>query len=155
MAALGYGFHQMSTERAVRAATASTAGSMPRASAGGSKAARASTADGSSHHALRGRCRLKRILAPDYGEDDPGGSGFALSYGERISTSARAEFGARFEHALDLGEATRLNLDARLAYAHDWIGDPALTASFQSLPGASFTVNGAAPPRNRARLSWR
>ena len=41
---------------------------------------------------------------------------------------------------------TRLQLDARLAYAHDWIDDPALAASFQSLPGASFTVNGAAPP---------
>jgi uncharacterized protein with beta-barrel porin domain len=31
-----------------------------------------------------------------------------------------------------------------------WVSNPALDASFESLPGASFTVNGAAEPRNSA-----
>lgn len=33
------------------------------------------------------------------------------------------------------------------------MSDPALTAAFQTLPGASFIVNGAAPVPNSALLS--
>jgi len=33
------------------------------------------------------------------------------------------------------------------------VTNPALGAVFQSLPGASFTVNGAAPPHNSALAS--
>ena len=41
----------------------------------------------------------------------------------------------------------------RVAWAHDWVSNPALGATFKSLPGASFTVNGAAPPPNSALAS--
>jgi len=41
-------------------------------------------------------------------------------------------------------------LRARLAWAHDWISNPTLNAVFESLPGAGFTVNGAAPAKDRA-----
>jgi uncharacterized protein with beta-barrel porin domain len=44
-------------------------------------------------------------------------------------------------------------LRARLAWAHDWITDPALAAVFQALPGASFIVNGATPAKNSALVS--
>jgi uncharacterized protein with beta-barrel porin domain len=40
-----------------------------------------------------------------------------------------------------------------LAWAHDWVTNPALDAVFQSLPGASFVVNGATPPANSALVS--
>ena len=43
-----------------------------------------------------------------------------------------------------------LVLRGRLAWAHDWVSNPALSAAFQALPGASFTVNGAALPQNSA-----
>jgi autotransporter-associated beta strand protein len=146
MAALAYGFHRMSTERLVPGGDLLTSDFDAQSLSGRIESgARFKTRTGSfitPYAALQAQA----YLVPDYGEDDPGGSGFALSYGERFSTSTRAEFGARFDHLLNIGDATRLNLGARLAYAHDWIGDPALTASFQSLPGASFTVNGAAPP---------
>ena len=46
-----------------------------------------------------------------------------------------------------------LALRARAAWAHDWITNPALDAVFQSLPGASFIVNGATPPKNSALAS--
>ena len=46
-----------------------------------------------------------------------------------------------------------LILRARVAWAHDWVSNPALGAVFQSLPGASFIVNGAAPPQNSALAS--
>ena len=43
-----------------------------------------------------------------------------------------------------------LILRGRLAWAHDWISNPALAAAFQTLPGTSFIVNGAAPPKDNA-----
>jgi outer membrane autotransporter protein len=146
MAALVYGFHQMSTERIVPGGDLLTAG-FDAQSLGGriESGARFKTRMGgviTPYAALQ----AQGYLVPGYGEDDPGGSGFALSYGQRFSTFTRAELGSRFDHALGIGDGARLNLSARLAYAHDWIGDAALTANFQSLPGASFIVNGATPP---------
>jgi uncharacterized protein with beta-barrel porin domain len=43
-----------------------------------------------------------------------------------------------------------LILRARAAWAHDWLSNSSLTAVFQALPGASFIVNGATPPRDSA-----
>ena len=43
-----------------------------------------------------------------------------------------------------------LALRGRLAWAHDWVSDPSLTAAFQALPGTSFIVNGARPAKNSA-----
>jgi uncharacterized protein with beta-barrel porin domain len=42
----------------------------------------------------------------------------------------------------------------RLAWAHDWVTNPALTATFQALPGASFVVSGAAPRHDSALLTF-
>jgi len=39
---------------------------------------------------------------------------------------------------------------ARVAWAHDGMSDPTLAAAFQTLPGASFIVNGATPAKNSA-----
>jgi hypothetical protein len=44
-------------------------------------------------------------------------------------------------------------LRARVAWAHDWVSNPTLSAVFQTLPGASFIVNGAAAPKNPALAS--
>jgi uncharacterized protein with beta-barrel porin domain len=46
-----------------------------------------------------------------------------------------------------------LVLRGKLAWAHDWITDPSLTAVFQALPGASFVVNGAIPASDAALTS--
>jgi uncharacterized protein with beta-barrel porin domain len=46
-----------------------------------------------------------------------------------------------------------LTMRARVAWAHDWISDPTLAALFQTLPGASFVVNGATPAKNSALTS--
>ena len=40
-----------------------------------------------------------------------------------------------------------------VAWAHDWVSDPTLAAVFQTLPGASFIVNGATPAKNSALAS--
>jgi uncharacterized protein with beta-barrel porin domain len=36
---------------------------------------------------------------------------------------------------------------------YDWVSDPTLAALFQTLPGASFVVNGATPAKNSALTS--
>ena len=41
----------------------------------------------------------------------------------------------------------------KVARAHDWIIDPNLLPAFEVLPGASFTVQGAAPVRSSALTS--
>jgi uncharacterized protein with beta-barrel porin domain len=46
-----------------------------------------------------------------------------------------------------------LILRARAAWAHDWVTDPSLLATFQTLPGASFIVNGASAAKNSALAS--
>jgi uncharacterized protein with beta-barrel porin domain len=39
-------------------------------------------------------------------------------------------------------------LRGRVAWAHDWVSDPTLVPLFQTLPGASFIVNGALPVKD-------
>ncbi len=46
-----------------------------------------------------------------------------------------------------------LTLKAKTAWAHDWDTDRAATATFQTLPGATFNVSGAQPAADAALLS--
>jgi uncharacterized protein with beta-barrel porin domain len=86
---------------------------------------------------------------PSYSETDLTGGGFGLSYAAMNATDTRTELGARFDdHQMVNGMP--LILRARAAWAHDWVSNPALGAVFEALPGANFTVNGAAPPANSA-----
>jgi autotransporter-associated beta strand protein len=89
---------------------------------------------------------------PSYSETDITAGGFGLTYNAMNATDARGELGARFDD-LTVLNAMPLVLRARLAWAHDWISNPALGAVFQALPGASFIVNGAAPPKDSALAS--
>jgi uncharacterized protein with beta-barrel porin domain len=43
-----------------------------------------------------------------------------------------------------------LTLRGRAAWAHDFKAERSIAATFQSLPGASFVVNGAAPAHDAA-----
>jgi uncharacterized protein with beta-barrel porin domain len=44
-------------------------------------------------------------------------------------------------------------LRGRAAWAHDFNTDRAITPAFQTLPGASFVVNGAAPAHDSALVT--
>jgi outer membrane autotransporter protein len=90
---------------------------------------------------------------PDYSESDLTGGGFALAYNARTASDTRSELGARFDRLLLLNPDAALTMRARIAWAHDWISDPTLAALFQTLPGASFVVNGATPAKNSALAS--
>jgi uncharacterized protein with beta-barrel porin domain len=87
---------------------------------------------------------------PNYSEADLTGGGLGLSYASMNATDTRSELGARFDN-LQIVDSMPLVLRGRLAWAHDWFTNAtALNAVFQTLPGSSFTVNGAAPPKNSA-----
>jgi autotransporter-associated beta strand protein len=90
---------------------------------------------------------------PGYTETDLNGGGFALGFNSRNATDTRSELGGRFDRRLLLNPEAALTLRARVAWAHDWISDPTLAAVFQTLPGASFIVNGATPAKNSALAS--
>jgi hypothetical protein len=89
---------------------------------------------------------------PTYSETDLAGGGLGLTYNAMTANDSRTELGARFEDLTLMGSMP-LVLHTRFAWAHDWVTNPALDATFQSLPGTSFVVNGAAPPSNSALAS--
>lgn len=86
---------------------------------------------------------------PNYSETDVTGGGFGLNYAAMSATDTRTELGARFDDPAVVGGIPVL-LRGRLAWAHDFVSDPGLSAVFQSLPGSSFTVNGAPIPHDSA-----
>ncbi|MEA2961749.1 MAG: hypothetical protein QOI46_1847, partial [Alphaproteobacteria bacterium] len=97
--------------------------------------------------------QAQSFRTPGYSEVDVNGGGFGLAYNSRTGTDTRSEIGSRFDHVAAFNRDAVLTLRARLAWAHDWVSDPALGAVFQALPGASFIVNGAAPAKNSALAS--
>jgi fibronectin-binding autotransporter adhesin len=87
---------------------------------------------------------------PAYAEGVLSGSDiFALNYASKAVTATRSELGWRTDKSYAVGEAA-LVLRSRLAWAHDFNPDRSIAASFQTLPGASFVVNGAAQARDAA-----
>jgi len=68
------------------------------------------------------------------------------------ATDVRTELGARFD-APTLLYGKPLILFGRVAWAHDFVSNPALSAAFEALPGSSFTVFGAPIPHDSALTS--
>jgi len=89
---------------------------------------------------------------PSYSETDLSGGGLGLSFNAMNGSDTRSELGTRFADMTAVN-GMPLILRARLAWAHDWVDNPALNAVFQSLPGASFVVNGASIPADSALAS--
>lgn len=87
-----------------------------------------------------------------FSETDVTGGGFGLSYAPMRASDVRSELGLRLEDPTMLA-GRPLILRARVAYAHDTVGNPAFSAAFQALPGASFIVNGAPIPKDSALTS--
>jgi uncharacterized protein with beta-barrel porin domain len=80
---------------------------------------------------------------PAYAEQAIAGTNnFALAYGAKSVTDPRSELGFRADKSYVMQDGV-LTLRGRLAWAHDYDPDRAIGATFQTLPGASFVVNGA------------
>jgi len=81
-----------------------------------------------------------------------GTNNFALGYGAHDATDARTELGIRTDKSFALADGI-LTLRGRVAWAHDYDPDRSIGATFQTLPGASFTVSGAAQAADSALTS--
>ena len=87
---------------------------------------------------------------PSYAETVvAGANSFALGYAAKSVTATRSELGLRSDKSFAMEQAI-LTLRGRVAWAHDFNPDRTIAATFQSLPGASFVVNGAAQARDTA-----
>jgi autotransporter-associated beta strand protein len=87
---------------------------------------------------------------PAYSEQAIVGSNqFALAYNAKDVTDARSELGIRTDKSFAMQGAI-LTLRGRFAWAHDFDPDRSIAATFQTLPGAGFVVNGAAQARDSA-----
>jgi T5SS/PEP-CTERM-associated repeat protein len=153
-AALGYSWQDASTDRTVTTAGTDMlhASFHPQALTARLEAGRgfATPAVGVTPYA---GLQSTTFVLPSYGETATSGSNqFALSYSSHNVTATRAELGARFDKVYAVQGAV-LTLKARTAWAHDWNTARSATASFQTLPGASFIVNGAQPSANAALVS--
>jgi uncharacterized protein with beta-barrel porin domain len=78
-----------------------------------------------------------------------GSNNFALAYGSKSVTDTRSELGIRTDKSFALSNAI-LTLRGRFAWAHDYDPDRTIAATFQTLPGATFVVNGAAQAHDSA-----
>jgi uncharacterized protein with beta-barrel porin domain len=80
---------------------------------------------------------------PAYSEQAISGANtFALSYGAKNVTASRSELGLRADRSFAVQDAV-LTLRGRFAWAHDFNTGRNIAATFQTLPTASFVVNGA------------
>jgi T5SS/PEP-CTERM-associated repeat protein/autotransporter-associated beta strand protein len=71
-----------------------------------------------------------------------GANTFALAYDSRSVTNTRSELGLRTDKSFAMQNGI-FTLRGRAAWAHDFNADRSIGATFQTLPGASFVVNGA------------
>jgi autotransporter-associated beta strand protein len=87
---------------------------------------------------------------PAYAEQALSGANtFALSYGAKSVTATRSELGLRTDKSWAMTDAI-FTLRGRVAWAHDFNTDRNIAATFQTLPGASFVVDGAAQAHDAA-----
>jgi T5SS/PEP-CTERM-associated repeat protein len=142
-----YAWHWMETERTVTISDAETldaefdASNLAGRIEGGHRFGAEGALGFTPYAALQGQA----VYMPDYEED---GGDFAVAYDEEAATAVRSELGLR----LDLTHDTR-RLHAGLAWAHAWRSDADISASFVSLRGTSFIVNGADAPEDVALVS--
>jgi autotransporter-associated beta strand protein len=90
---------------------------------------------------------------PAYAEQAIAGANtFAFSYASKSVTDTRSELGLRTDKSFATLNGI-FTLRGRAAWAHDFNTDRAITPTFQTLPGASFVVNGAAPAHDSALVT--
>jgi uncharacterized protein with beta-barrel porin domain len=90
---------------------------------------------------------------PAYAEQAIAGANtFALSYMAKSVTDTRSELGLRSDKSFAMQNGI-FTLRGRAAWAHDFNPDRSIGATFQTLPGASFVVNGAAHAADSALVT--
>ena len=148
--ALAYNFHDVTTNRTVTIAGTDMLTSRFQANGVGARL------EGGYRYAMPwvgitpyAAAQVQSIALPSRGETATSGSNqFALNFASQTATTTRTELGAWLDHTTLLDRGASLTLYTKLAWAHDFGDTPSASAIFQSLPGSSFVVNGAAPARD-------
>ena len=90
---------------------------------------------------------------PAYAESVLSGANtFALGYGSKSVTDPCSELGLRADKSWAMQDGI-LTMRGRVAWAHDFNPDRNISATFQTLPGASFVVNGAGQASDSALVT--
>jgi len=90
---------------------------------------------------------------PAYAEQAVSGTNtFALTYGSKSVTASRSELGLRSDKSFAMADGI-FTLRGRAAWAHDFNTDRNIGATFQTVPGASFVVGGAAQASDSALVT--
>jgi len=90
---------------------------------------------------------------PAYAEQVLSGANtFALNYAANDVTASRSELGVRTDKSFAMQNGV-FTLRGRAAWAHNFNIDRSITPVFQTLPGASFVVNGAAQAHDAALVT--
>jgi uncharacterized protein with beta-barrel porin domain len=97
--------------------------------------------------------QVTSFFLPGYAEQLVAGvNTFALTYAEKDVTASRTELGLRGDTSFTAVDAV-VTLRGRAAWAHNFNTDRSISALFQSIPAAGFTVFGASPAQNSALVS--
>jgi outer membrane autotransporter protein len=98
--------------------------------------------------------QVQSVHTPAYAEAAIFGSNqFALGYQAQTTIDTRSELGGWADTRMLLANGTSLTLRGRAAWVHDYDPGRRINALFQTLPAASFTVDGARAPEDAALLS--
>ncbi|HZO44330.1 MAG TPA: autotransporter domain-containing protein [Xanthobacteraceae bacterium] len=94
------------------------------------------------------------IHTSSYNEVATSGSNqFALAYTAQSANDIRSELGFWADTRHAFGNGALVTLRGRAAWVHDYNPGSRIQAAFQTLPGTSFVVDGAAAPRDAALTS--
>lgn len=94
------------------------------------------------------------VHTPSYAEYAKSGSDqFALDYASQTNSTTRSEIGAGLDKLFALEDGTLLTLQGRAAWVHDFDNNRNISTAFHSLPGSSFTVDGASSTEDSALVS--
>lgn len=96
--------------------------------------------------------QMQTLFMPDYTESSAQGAGLAVTTSAQQSTSTRTELGSWIDSRFALGNGDAV-LRGRVAWVHSTDPYSTATQAFAALPGASFTINGAARPADTALVS--
>ena len=103
------------------------------------------------HTALTPFAALQGIAVLQNGLTETGAGAVDLNVQRQVTWSARGILGAELSHDLPVGLPMPLLLTLRAGWAHEFANPSrGVTAGFVGLPGATFTVHGAAVPRDAA-----
>lgn len=153
--ALAYAWHEATTDRTI------TVSGTDKLAANFNANSFSGRLDGGYRFALQsygltpyGAVQTSIFHTPAYSEHAGlGSSQFALSYEAHTTTATRTELGAWIDKSFPWPMAAALLLRSRAAWAHNFETSSRFNAAFQTLPGSSFTVNGAASPDDAALVS--